>query len=71
MSRFYDDLETRNADRRAEDLARTLPAQIANAKANTVLFGERLKEVDAAALAVAEYPEQVVRILRYVLEGAI
>ena len=50
MSRFYDDLETRNADRRAEDLARTLPAQIANAKANTVLFGERLKEVDAATV---------------------
>ena len=28
-----------------------------------------LKEVDAAALAVAERPEQVVEILRYVLEG--
>ncbi|UWR22802.1 YtoQ family protein [Sulfitobacter sp. S190] len=28
-----------------------------------------LKEVDAAALAVAEAPEQVVDILRYVLEG--
>lgn len=28
-----------------------------------------LKEVDAAALAVAERPEQVVRMLRYVLEG--
>ncbi|MHA1553362.1 MAG: YtoQ family protein [Alphaproteobacteria bacterium] len=28
-----------------------------------------LKEVDAAAAAVAETPEQVVRILRYVLEG--
>ena len=30
-----------------------------------------LKEVDAAALAVAEEPEQVVRILRYVLTGAL
>lgn len=30
-----------------------------------------LKEVDAAALAVAEDPEQVVRILRYVLTGAL
>ncbi len=30
-----------------------------------------LKEVDAAALAVAERPEQVVRILRYVLEGTV
>lgn len=28
-----------------------------------------LKEVDAAALAVAEEPEQVVRILEYVIEG--
>lgn len=30
-----------------------------------------LKEVDAAALAVAEAPEQVVDILRYVLNGAL
>ncbi|MEO0830772.1 MAG: YtoQ family protein [Pseudomonadota bacterium] len=30
-----------------------------------------LKEVDAAALAVAETPEQVVEILRYVLTGAL
>ena len=28
-----------------------------------------LKEVDAAALAVAQTPEQVVRILNYVIEG--
>ena len=28
-----------------------------------------LKEVDAAALAVVERPEQVVHILRYVLDG--
>jgi hypothetical protein len=28
-----------------------------------------LKEVDAAALAVAETPEQVVDILRYVING--
>ncbi|MDB4225432.1 MAG: YtoQ family protein [Alphaproteobacteria bacterium] len=28
-----------------------------------------LKEVDAAALAVSETPEQVVKILKYVLEG--
>ncbi len=28
-----------------------------------------LKEIDAAALAVAEHPEQVVHILRYVLTG--
>ena len=30
-----------------------------------------LKEVDAAALAVTETPEQVVHILRYVLEGTL
>jgi YtoQ family protein len=30
-----------------------------------------LKEVDAAALAVAEHPEQVVEILRYVLSGTL
>ena len=30
-----------------------------------------LKEVDRAALAVAREPEQVVQILRYVLEGAL
>ncbi len=30
-----------------------------------------LKEVDAAALAVAERPEQVAQMLRYVLEGAL
>ena len=30
-----------------------------------------LKEVDAAALAVAETPEQVVQILQYVLTGAL
>ncbi|MFQ5534574.1 MAG: YtoQ family protein, partial [Sphingomonadales bacterium] len=28
-----------------------------------------LKEIDAAALAVAETPEQVVRLLRYVVQG--
>ncbi|MBE1285628.1 MAG: YtoQ family protein [Rhodobacteraceae bacterium] len=30
-----------------------------------------LKEVDAAALAVAEHPEQVVDVLRYVLTGSL
>jgi len=30
-----------------------------------------LKEVDAAALAVAERPEQVVQMLRYILNGAL
>ena len=30
-----------------------------------------LKEIDSAALATAETPEQVVRILKYVLEGSL
>jgi len=30
-----------------------------------------LKEVDAAALAVVETPQQVVEILNYVLQGAL
>lgn len=33
--------------------------------------GHALKEVDAAALAVVERPEQVVQILTYVLEGTL
>ena len=32
-------------------------------------IGHALKEVDAAALAVAERPEQVVQILDYVITG--
>lgn len=32
-------------------------------------LGHALKEVDGAALAVAESPDQVVRILKYVIEG--
>ena len=30
-----------------------------------------LKEVDAAALAVVENPDQVVQILKYVLDGRV
>jgi YtoQ family protein len=33
--------------------------------------GHALKEVDAAALAVAEKPEQVVRLLNYVINGTL
>ena len=32
-------------------------------------LGHALKEVDASALAVAETPEQVVRLLQYVIDG--
>ncbi len=34
-------------------------------------LGHALKEVDAAALAVAETPEQVVRLLAYVVKGGL
>jgi hypothetical protein len=30
-----------------------------------------LKEVDAAALAVAETPDEIVRIMKYVIDGAL
>jgi len=33
--------------------------------------GHALKEVEAAALAVAEKPEQVVRLLNYVINGTL
>ena len=46
MTRHYDDLETRSADRRAADLARDLPRQVANAKANAPAMAEILKDVD-------------------------
>jgi Coenzyme F390 synthetase len=53
MSGFYDELETRSADQRATDMARALPAQIANAKGNAAMFGERLRDVDAATITSA------------------
>lgn len=47
----------------------------ASGKSLIVLHGPEhqhaLKEIDAAALAVAEHPEQIVQILRYVLTGAL
>ncbi len=46
MSKFFDDLETRNADQRAADLARDLPRQIANAKAHAPGLARHLGEVD-------------------------
>lgn len=54
MSDFYDKLETRSADERAADLAKSLPAQIANAKENTSAFGVVLNDVDAAQVKSAE-----------------
>jgi len=34
-------------------------------------FNHPLKEIDSAALATAETPEEVVRILKYVMEGSL
>lgn len=34
-------------------------------------LGHALKEIDAAALAVAETTDQVIRILRYIIDGAL
>ncbi|MGR3802612.1 phenylacetate--CoA ligase family protein [Marinibacterium profundimaris] len=45
----FDALETRNADQRAADLARDLPAQVARARALPG-YAETLKEVDAAGV---------------------
>ncbi len=53
MSSYFDDLETRSTDRRAADLARDLPAQIARAQAAPGLAA-LLGEVDPAAITSAE-----------------
>jgi len=49
MTRFHDDLETRTADRRAADLARALPEQIARAKALPG-YGQTLAGIDPVAI---------------------
>ena len=46
MSTFYDDLETRSADKRAADLARDLPRQIRNAKETAPAMAAHLGDVD-------------------------
>ncbi len=51
---FYDELETRDPERRERDLMTALPAQIANAKANAPAYGEILKDVDPAAVTSRE-----------------
>ena len=53
MTRFHDDLETRSADRRAADLARALPGQIARAKALPG-YGETLAGIDPEAITGPE-----------------
>ncbi|MEO1614112.1 MAG: phenylacetate--CoA ligase family protein, partial [Pseudomonadota bacterium] len=60
MSRYYDDFETRSADQRAADMARDLPAQIANAMEIAPAMAKHLAGVDAAAVtdraALAKLP---------------
>ena len=57
---FFDDLETRSADRRAADLARDLPAQIAQAQEHAPALAQQLAGVDAAGIttpqALAQLP---------------
>jgi len=48
MTSYFDNLETRSEDERANDLSKQLPAQIHNAKENSRAFKKILKEVDPA-----------------------
>ena len=48
MTNYFDHLETRSEDERANDLSKQLPAQIHNAKENSRAFKKILKEVDPA-----------------------
>ena len=46
MTSYFDHLETRSEDERANDLSKQIPAQIQNAKENSRAFKQILKEVD-------------------------
>ena len=50
MSGHFDDLETRSADQRADDLARALPEAIRSAASTAPGYAETLAGVDAAAV---------------------
>ena len=50
---FFDDLETRSADQRANDLALALPAQIANAQKLSG-YSNALGAVDASSIHTIE-----------------
>jgi phenylacetate-CoA ligase len=50
MADFYDELETRTPQDRAEQLYAALPEQIAHAKQNAPAFGQLLADVDPAAV---------------------
>ncbi len=49
-SAYFDELETRAPDRRAEEQGQALAAQIAHAQSNTAYYGEVLAGVDAASV---------------------
>ncbi len=51
---FYDDLETRSADRREADLARDLPALVAHAVSQAPAMAAHLEGVDPAAVTSRE-----------------
>ena len=54
MSEFYDSLETRSADERAQAQFESIRAQIAHVQTNTTAYAESLGGVDAAAIVDAE-----------------
>ena len=54
MSDFYDKLETRSADQRATDLAKSLPALIAHAKASAPAYAALLANHDPAEITSPE-----------------
>lgn len=54
MTTYYDELETRSADQRSADLARSLPEQIARAKALAGYAGS-LDDVDPTAITSADH----------------
>ena len=50
MSEFYDSLETRSADERAQAQFEAIRAQIAHVQGNTLAYAESLKDIDAASI---------------------
>ncbi len=53
MSEFYDSLETRSADERAQAQFESIRAQIEHVQSNTTAYSESLKDVDASEITDA------------------
>ena len=53
MSEFYDSLETRSVDERAQAQFEAIRAQIAHVQINTLAYAESLKDIDAASIVDA------------------